>query len=370
MKKIKVLQFPMANANGGITQYALQNWRYIDKTRFQFDFATLSKSKLYFEDEVTAQGCKVFYISCYAEENKNQFSAEIKKILENGYDVVHLHTSYWKSFLVEKLAKEANVPKIIIHAHNTSVLGKDHREEDIVHHNLCLAQLDESLATDYWACSWLAAEWLYGDRIPVDKIIIQKNAIDVDRFQFQHETAHKIRKELRWEDKYIIGHVGRFTYQKNHEFLIRVFKEVHEQNPDTRLLLVGVGPERKKIEDIVISGKLQDTIRILEYRNDVNRLMQAIDCFAFPSRFEGLPIVLIEAQTAGCECLASCAVTKEVLLTDHIKQLPLNEEKWTKEILSLSKADHLHHCEAAKIIRAAGYDLKDQIKQIEEGYIR
>ena len=100
-KKYRILQFPMANAYGGITQYALQNWRYIDKNRFQFDFATLSKTKVYFEDEVTAQGCKVYYISCYAEENEQQFSKEIKEILKKGYDVVHLHTSYWKSFLVQ-----------------------------------------------------------------------------------------------------------------------------------------------------------------------------------------------------------------------------------------------------------------------------
>ncbi len=211
MKKIKVLQFPMANVYGGITQYALQNWRYIDKTRFQFDFATLSKSKLYFENEVTAQGCKVYHISCYAEENEEQFKKEIKAIFKNDYDVVHLHTSYWKSFLVEKLAKEAGISKVIIHAHNSSVLGEDHRKEDIDHHNQCVMQLDESIATDYWACSRLAAKWLYGDRIPAEKIVIQKNAIDVDRFQFQPEIAQKIRKELEWEDKYIIGHVGRFT---------------------------------------------------------------------------------------------------------------------------------------------------------------
>lgn len=369
MKKIKVLQFPMANVYGGITQYALQNWRYIDKTRFQFDFATLSKSKLYFENEVTAQGCKVYHISCYAEENEEQFKKEIKAIFKNDYDVVHLHTSYWKSFLVEKLAKEAGIPKVIIHAHNSSVLGEDHRKEDIDHHNQCVMQLDESIATDYWACSRLAAKWLYGDRIPAEKIVIQKNAIDVDRFQFQPEIAQKIRKELEWEDKYIIGHVGRFTYQKNHEFLIRVFREVHQQNPDTRLLLVGVGPERKKIEGMIINHNIRDAVQILEYRKDVDQLMQAMNCFAFPSRFEGLGIVLIEAQAAGCDCLASSAVPEEAVLTEHIERLPLIEEIWIKTILKMSKTSHLRYSENAIMVRNAGYDLKDQIKRIEEGYM-
>ena len=369
MKKIKVLQFPMANVYGGITQYTLQNWRYIDKTRFQFDFATLSKSKLYFEDEVTAQGCKVYHISCYAEENEEQFKKEIKAIFKNDYDVVHLHTSYWKSILVEKLAKEAGIPKVIIHAHNSSVLGEDHRKEDIDHHNQYVMQLDETIATDYWACSRLAAKWLYGDRIPAEKIVIQKNAIDVDRFQFQSEIAQDIRKELGWEDKYIIGHIGRFCYQKNHDFLIRVFAKLHKQNPDTRLLLVGIGPERKKIEEIIIYEKLQDAVLILERRNDIDQLLQAMDCFTLPSRFEGLPIVIIEAQTAGCDCLVSCEVTEEALLTNNIRRLPLIEEIWIKTILKMSKTSHLRYSENAIMVRDAGYDLKDQIKRIEEGYM-
>ena len=121
MDKIKILQFPMTNSFSGVNQYVLENWRFIDKTRFHFDFATCCREKLYFEDEVTAQGCKVYHVSCYAEEDKQQFSKEIKEILSNGYHTVHLNTTYWKSFLVEELAREAGIPQIIIHAHNSSV---------------------------------------------------------------------------------------------------------------------------------------------------------------------------------------------------------------------------------------------------------
>lgn len=359
----------MANAYGGITEYVLENWRYIDRERFQFDFATLSKSKLFFEDEVTAQGCKVFYISCYAEENKEQFSNEVKKIFAEGYDVVHLHTSYWKSFLVEELAREVGIPKIIIHAHNTSVLEGDNREERIAHHKQCVMNLRETLASDYWACSRAAAEWLYDNKIPNEKIVIQKNAIDLDKFRYKKETALKIRKELGWENQFIIGHVGRFSYLKNHEFLINVFRKVYEKNPDTRLLLVGVGPKREKIESMICDWKLTNAVKILEKRNDVNDLMKAMDCFLLPSLYEGLPIVLIEAQASGCVCLASDSITEEVALTDSLYRLPLDEEKWINEIIFISESHRQRFIMNADVLRRCGYDLKDQIKKIEEGYL-
>ncbi len=369
MKKIRVLQFPMANSYGGITQYVLQNWRYIDKVRFQFDFATLCKDKLYFEDEVAAQNCMVYHISCYAEEDKEKFSNEIRAILANGYDVVHLHTSYWKSFLVEEIAKEMKVPKVIVHAHNASVLEADHREERIAQHNKCMSELKESLVTDYWACSRLAAEWLYGNKISPDRIVIQKNAIDIEQFRYNQKSAIKIRNELGWEKQYIIGHVGRFTYQKNHMFLIRVFKKVHEKNPNVRLLLIGVGPEKAKIEQTIREWNLQDCIKMLEKRNDVNELMQAMNCFAFPSRFEGLPIVLVEAQASGCACVVSNTITKEIELTDSMQILPLDEDRWINTILLQAESHNERYIRNADILREQGFDLKDQIMRIEEGYL-
>ena len=359
----------MANAYGGITQYALQNWRYIDKERFQFDFATLSKTKLYFEDEVTAEGCKVFYISCYAEQDEKRFSDEVRKILAEGYDAVHLHTSFWKSFLVEKLAREAGVPTIIVHAHNTSVLGGgENRAAEIARHERCVAALDETIATDFWACGRDAAKWLYGNSIPEEKIVIQKNAIDLDRFRYDPLTAQKMKAELGWENRFVIGHVGRFTYQKNHEFLARVFHTVHARYPETRLLFVGVGPEREKIENMLAEWGISDAVRIMEKRSDVNVLMQAMDCFAFPSRFEGLPIVLVEAQAAGCACIVSDTVTGEVGLTNQISYLPLDEDRWTNALTDRIQARRVRDSSGAEQLRACGYDIKEQIKNIEKGY--
>lgn len=368
-KKCRILQFPMTNAYSGVAFYVLENWRFIDKERFHFDYATLSKTKLFFEDSVTEQGCKVYHISCYAEENKQQFSKEVKEILSAGYDAVHLHTSYWKSFLVEELAREAGVPKIIIHSHNTSVLEGDRREERIAHHNQCVANLREDIATDYWACSRQAAKWLYGDSIPADRIVIQKNAIDIDKYRFNPETANRIKNELGWNNNYIIGHVGRFTYQKNHSFLIRVFRAVHKQNPNTRLLLIGFGPERGKVDQMIREWNLQDSIRIMERRNDVHELLQAIDCFVLPSIFEGFPIVLTEAQVSGCNCITSEAIIEEAILTKNAERLPLEENAWINMLKTLSEGKYRRQTNNAEVFVEQGYDLKDQIKIIEKDYL-
>lgn len=167
-KKIKILQFPVANSQGGITQYILQNWKYIDKKRFQFDFATMSKH-LSFADALLKQGCKMHYISCYAEENEQQFNEEFEAILRNeNYDIVHLHTKQWKSYNIEKIAKKVGVPKIIVHSHNTGIdtLDDERRGEEIETHYRVRKALREDIATDFWACSNLAADFLYGDYIP------------------------------------------------------------------------------------------------------------------------------------------------------------------------------------------------------------
>ena len=367
-KKIKVLQFPVGNAYSGVTQYVLQNWKFIDREQFQFDFATLYKGKLHFEDEVVSQGCKVFHISCYAEENEEQFKKEVRSILSEGYGAVHLHTSFWKSFIVEKLAQEAGVPRIIVHSHNASTFGANNGEDNLTRHLKCVEKLDESIATDFWACSWKAAQWLYGDRIPKNKIVIQNNAIDLNRFKYSLSTSEKLKEEFGWKGNYVIGNVGRFAYQKNHEFLINVFRAVYGNNKNVRLLLIGVGPEKARIESLINQWGLQDVVCILERRNDVNELMQMMDCFVFPSRYEGLPIVLMEAQAAGCYCMISDAITEEVVLADGIKRLPLDEKVWIKRLTDLSRTTGMRYLENIEILQKKGYELRDQIKRIETGY--
>lgn len=367
-RKIRVLQFPVRNTGGGITQYALNNWKYVDKSRFVFDFATCDKH-LDFEDKLTAQGCKVHYISCYAEQDSERFCAEFNAILDQGYDAVHLHTSYWKSFTVEELATAKGVPVVIVHSHNSNLgglSGNMNREESLVLHEKKKAEFSTKFATHFCACSNLAANWLFGEQIPKDRITILPNAIDVERFAFRPEVREQYRKKLGIADKFVIGHVGRFEYQKNHEFLIDVFAEVVKEVPNAVLLSVGVGDLMDEIKTKAEQLGIADKILFLGKRDDVADLYQAMDTFVLTSYFEGLGIVLIEAQCTGLPTTTTTTMPENVI-TDNIVGLPFDLEAWKERIVSIARNGYERQDRSSEVT-AAGYSIKEQMKVLEKIY--
>ncbi len=376
MKKIKVLQFPIANSKGGITQYVLQNWKFVDKSKFHFDFATMSKT-LDFADRLEQEGCKIYYISCYAENNKEKFVNEFKKILsEEKYDIVHLHTKQWKSFLVEEIAKEADVRKIIVHAHSTGIGIKDEqkREEELQLHKYVLEKLKEDIATDYWACSWKAADFIFGNKIPKQKIKIMNNAIDLSRYVYNLQTRIKYRRKYQIDDnECVIGNVGRFVYEKNQEFLIKVFEKLDKMTKENekkyKLLLVGSGEREKEYKEIVSKTGLENKVIFAGQRSDVAELLQMMDIFCLPSRFEGLPISIVEAQASGLPCIISNSVTQEAVITKNITLLPLDVDLWIEKIWEYSVIEYRGEDKGMQLLRE-GYDIRNQIKQIEAEYTR
>lgn len=368
MKKIKILQFPIANSFGGITHYALENWKWMDKNRFQCDFATMSK-KIDFAEGILSTGSKIHYISCYAEENEEMFIQEFNKILDEGYDVVHLHTKQWKSFLVEKLCKEHRVPKVIVHAHSTGIdtLDQEKRRFEELQHEQVKREFDETYATDFWACSKPAANFLFGDRIPANRIRIMPNAIEIDRYMYNEEVRRNARKQLNLEDSLVIGHVGRFVYQKNHEFLIDVFAKIAQKIPQAKLLLIGDGELCDEIKRKISRFNLENRVIFMGKREDVYVWYQAMDMFLLPSRFEGLGIVLVEAQAAGLPCICSDHVPQEILLSDNICLLSLNEKEWMEQVMNYMKRKRNTNINS---IKEAGYDIKWQIQYIEQEYMK
>lgn len=346
----------------------MNNWENIDQNKFEFCFATVRKH-LDFEDEILSSGATVKYISCTAENNKEQFIEELTRIFKSGYDVVHLHTSFWKGFLVEEIARDCNVPKIIVHSHSTHIDIADNikRAETEKIHNIRKKEFNISLATDFCACSNAAADWLFGEQIPRDKIKILKNAIDVDKFIFNKDIRERYRRELGLEGCFVIGHVGRFAYQKNHEFLVDVFYEVSKLNDRARLLLIGGGSIETDIRKKASALGLDNKIIFVGVRSDVNYLLQAMDVFCLPSRFEGLGIVLVEAQAAGLKCIASDTIPDEVCITDNIQMLPLMKQIWTETIFEISNGYERKNI--FDEITAAGYNIKEQIKEVEKLYM-
>lgn len=369
MKKIKVLQFSIGNVCGGVTQYVLRNWQWIDKRRFQFDFVTFS-ANLDFQETLESQGCKVHYISCYAEQERERFAEIFGRILEEGYDVLHLHTEYWRSFFVEELAVRYGVPKIIIHSHNSDIdvdgITAEERTRLTQQHEAVKRQISLALATDFWACSHSAAEWLFGEQIPSERIRYLPNAVLAEAYSYKAAVRDLYRKQFDLAGCFVVGHVGRFARQKNHAFLIEVFRGIADRMQNARLLLIGIGPLEDEIRERVRACGLAERVFFLGKRDDVYCLLQAMEVFVLPSRFEGLPIVLVEAQAAGLQCVASVQVTREADITGNVAFLPLEVEVWQEAILQVA-AGYERKCMDA-VIKAAGYDLKQQIKVLEELY--
>lgn len=369
MNKVRILQFPIANSNGGITHYALNNWKWMNKDIFQCDFATMSK-RLDFEDEILATGSKIYYISCYAEEDEKQFEKEFREILANGYDIVHLHTKQWKSFVVEELCIEYGVPKIIVHSHNTGIdtLNPQKRDFEIRLHERMKQKFNLSLATDFWACSKLAAEFLFGRQIPQEKIAIMPNAIELDCFAFDQQVRIEYRKKYGLENCFVMGHTGRFAYQKNHSFLIDIFAAVSKIMDSARLVLLGDGGLFPEIKSKVADLGLERKILFLGHRTDINNWYSAMDLFLLPSKFEGLPIAAIEAQASGLSCLVSDRITEEVMINENVSMLPLEVGLWTEKILECHQNNYRE--ENGKInLMKEGYDIAMQIKVIENEYL-
>lgn len=364
----KVLHFTIANTGGGITKFVLRLWKYIDRERFHFDFVTMSK-QLDFAEELEEEGCKIYYLSTYAEDDIEQFTKEVEEILDNGYDIVHLHTSWWRGFVLEEIAKRKRVKKIIVHCHNTDVHIKENqsREEARQLHLQQRELLTEDMATDFIACSEDAAEWLYADRISKDKIQIIPYAIEVDDYKFNQKTRTRYRKMLNLQaEDYAIGHVGRFAYQKNHDFLIDVFENVCKYNERAKLLLIGVGELEKEIKNKVFLKGLENRVLFLGKRDDVAPFMQAMDIFVFPSKFEGFGIVLIEAQAAGLKCVVSNEVPQIARITDNIDYLSFEMDLWTDRVLEYSRG--YARKDMSIILENKGYGMKALSSKFEKIY--
>lgn len=365
--KIRVLQFPIGNTKGGVTHYALNNWRFIDKSQFHFDFATMSPY-LSLEENIRRSGADVYHITEYAERNPEKFYDEFCLILKKGnYDVVHLHTSHWKSMVAEKAVKDVGIPYAVLHAHNSDVTAaKENREFEMERHLSLRNELREEAGTGYWACSYLAADFLFGSKIPKDKIKVMKNAIELNQFKFNIHVRREMREALGLSDRdWVIGCVGRFVYQKNQDFLLRVMKILIKKSPNYKLVFVGDGADLDSCKKYSRENGLDGVVIFTGYRTDVNRIMMAFDSLAMPSHFEGLGIALIEAQATGLMCYASDVVPREAKVTDNVDFLPLKEELWADRLVVRKEIErHI----MASAVAEAGYDIRKQIKIIEDAY--
>ena len=363
----KILHMTPPEVQNGVYRYIFNHLPYIEQKEYQFAFLTKAAEELKRTEEYERYHFPVYRLKTTQHENREEFEDAIRSVINEGYDIIHLHTSSWNGFLIEEIAMKMGI-RVIVHSHSTGIdiLNGPEREKRLFKHNAYKQQFTMEYATDICACSRLAADWLFGPRIPRESIKILPNAIDVDKYRYQSDIRRKIRSDLHLNNKIVVGHVGRYSFQKNQEFLIRAFCEAHKRNKNLFLLCIGQGEMIDRILDMVKEFGLKGSVRCLSWKENVWEYLQGMDLFCLPSRFEGLPISLIEAQASGLRCLISDTISREAILTDNVKTLPLEECIWTEAILN---ADYGYAREGmAAQVKDAGYDIKDAAGQLKELY--
>lgn len=352
----------------GVYRYIFNHLKYIDRDRFEFSFLMQDPKELMKTEEYEKYRFEIRSFSIPQRVDPVRFRKEIVEILSDRYDVLHLHTSYWRGFMIEEIAMELGIPKVIVHSHSSSIDQADtrEREEQRKIHEEMKRQFDETYATDFWACSHMAADWLYGPQIDRHRIKIMPNAIETAKYTFCERDRNHYRVKYGLDGKLVLGHTGRFEYQKNHRFLIEVFAEVHARIPHSVLVLIGEGPEEASVREWVCARGLAETVLFLGWRDDVAEWLQAFDIYCLPSRFEGLPISLIEAQAAGLQCIVSSFVTREVQITDQVDFLELDVQQWCEKIEEC--AEPYERQDTSDQIICAGYDMEQQVKLLEKEY--
>lgn len=327
---MKILHMTPPEAQNGVCQYIFNHMPFLDQSQYEFSFLTKAAEELAKTKEYGRYHFPIYRLRGVQREGRKGFEEEIRGILSHGFDVVHLHTSAWRGFLIEEIAMEMRIPKVIVHSHSSGIdfVSEDERKQILKEHSYYKEKFTMDYATDVCACSGLAADWLYSDHIPRERIQILPNAVDVRRFRFDREVRERERRRLGIENRIVIGNVGRYSYAKNQEFLVRCFAEAYRENPRLYLILIGQGENIYHIRKLVEELDMKEQIRCYGWMENIHEFLQIMDLFCLPSRFEGLPISAVEAQASGLRCLLSDAVTKETDLTGLVRFIPLEKSCW------------------------------------------
>ncbi len=361
MEPIRVLQVVPNMHRAGLETLIMNIYRNIDREKVQFDFLVHYNQRFDYDDEIEQLGGKIHRLSV-REDNKffkyfkglNRFFKE-----HSEYKVVHGHMESF-GFIYSHYAKKNGVKTVIAHSHNAftepnlkgfvkGIMNKPWKRT----------------ATDLFACSDKAGKFMFGKR----PFRVINNGINCENFVFNEKVREDYRKLLDVEGKTVIGHIGRFEPQKNHTFLIDVFAKYSENHPNAILLLVGEGHLYDDIQKKVDLLGLEDKVRFLGVRSDLECVYQALDLFVLPSLFEGLPVVGVEAQSAGLPMLVADTVTNELCVTEFVEMLSLEEpyEEWCNKIDYM--LENIKRRDTTEDMNNAGFNIKQTAKYLQDFYI-
>lgn len=367
---IKVLILDTVMDRGGAETMTMNYLRNIDRSKIQFDFLVHRNYKAAYEDEIEELGGRIYRICPPYPQNWFKYSNTITEFFNTHKEYRIIHCNMMElGYPAYKAAKKAGIPVRICHAHTAQ--DKLNFSIKSIIRSIYKKQMLKEI-THKFSCGKKAAEWVFGKN-NIDDVIFMKNAIDANLYRYNANIEDDVRKEFDIENRFVIGHVGRFFEPKNHKFIIDIFSEVVKKDPEAVLMLVGGGElddlVLNQIKEKVNSLGLNKNVIFTGVRTDVYRIMQAFDVFILPSLFEGFPVVMVEAQAAGLKCLISDKVPSECDITGNVEILSLQDPAnlWAEHICrykdSYQKKDMY-----LKIVNS-GYDIKKNAKWLENFYI-
>ena len=370
-RPVKVIHMAPLGA-GGISKLTVTIQRLLNPQKVRFDYLVFRNRKEFLEDQAIALGGRKQIIDTENLHNEaikfvRKFKGMVYLFRKEKYDVVHVDASTPYDVMVALAAKVAGIRTIVLHSRNDDFQkSKPLRDAFMPLYKVIML----FVVTDYFTISEKAAQFMFPKSVfRKKKYQLVRNGIDTDEFLFSEEDRKKVRIELGVEDKVVIGHIGRFVYQKNHEFILRTFVEYHKVNPNSVLLLVGEGELLASMKNLARELDVFGDVIFYGVTHDVRKVLLAMDVFIFPSRFEGLGIAAIEAQANGLLTLCADSIVEEVNVTDRFVRVHGWDSKyWAEQIAKNLKRSRKSDCKQQII--EAGYDIKSTVQQLEDFYIR
>ena len=347
---------------GGAETVFMKFYRALDKSRYQLDFCVSSDNPGFYDDEIRELGGRIVHTVKKSEGGPVASFRRLKDIAREGGYCTAVRSSQHSLSALDLLAMRAGgVPRTVFRSSNTGTVTNSSKEAAL--HRMFMPLIGLA-ATSYVAPSTESGLYMFGKSgVNSDRFSILHNAVDPQEFAYREDARKRIRGELGIpKDAFVVGHVGRFNQQKNHAFLLDVFAEVARKRDDSALLLLGKGELVENVKQNAEALGLSDRVIFAGVRRDAALCYSAMDVLAFPSLYEGLPNVVIEAQANGLPCVMSDAITKEVLVNSNAVQMSLARDcaAWAEEIVDNAKA---RIASSEVQLKSKGYDINTELSR-------
>ncbi len=345
----------------GVMSIIMNYYREMIDEAVHFDFLYFRESATAYDEEIKNLGGRCYKLS--SPKNVLHFEVELKKFVNEHvgeYDIVHIHDSIFAKLLYPTF-KRVGVKSVIVHSHATQYSDKklSNIRNRILCHNIT------KYADTFFACSEEAGKFLFKSK----PFYVMNNAIKTSKYEYSQEKRNELREKFDLNDSFIVGHVGAFVNQKNHDFLLDVFKEIKQIKQNSKLMLVGDGPLLNSVKEKSRLLGLDSDIMFLGKRTDVNELYQAMDIFVLPSFFEGLPMVGVEAQCSGLPAVFSKTITKEVEINKCLfLNLSVDKKQWARCIIGLFQKSERSRIDALCRVKMCGFDISEESKKLIHRY--